>query len=74
LAARKLRGIRFPQKYGGREMSWVAEIAATEEVGCLGMALRCAFVMPSIRDVKVPKENMVGKLHGGDRVYGCLPD
>ncbi len=48
LAARNLRGIRFPQKYGGREMSWVAEVAATEEIGCLGTALGCAFVMPSI--------------------------
>ncbi len=48
LAARNLRGIRFPQKYGGRGMSWVAEVAATEEIGCLGMALGCAFVMPSI--------------------------
>ncbi|MBF0100410.1 MAG: acyl-CoA/acyl-ACP dehydrogenase [Desulfobacterales bacterium] len=48
LAARNLLGIRFPKKYGGREMSWVAEMAATEEIGCLGMALGCAFVMPSI--------------------------
>ena len=29
-------------------MSWVAEVAATEEIGCLGMAPGCAFVMPSI--------------------------
>ena len=48
LAKYNLRGIRFPKKYGGREMSWVAEIAATEEIGCLGNALGCAFVMPSI--------------------------
>jgi alkylation response protein AidB-like acyl-CoA dehydrogenase len=48
LAKRGLRGIRFPQKYGGRGMSWVADVAATEEIGCLGMALGCAFVMPSI--------------------------
>lgn len=48
LAELNLRGIRFPKKYGGREMSWVAEVAATEEIGCLGMALGCAFVMPSI--------------------------
>lgn len=48
LADKGLRGIRFPEKYGGREMSWVAEVAATEEIGCLGMALGCAFVMPSI--------------------------
>ena len=48
LADKGLRGIRFPKKYGGCEMSWVAEVAATEEIGCLGMALGCAFVMPSI--------------------------
>jgi acyl-CoA dehydrogenase len=48
LARYNLRGIRFPKKYGGREMSWVAEVAAAEEIGCLGMALGCAFVMPSI--------------------------
>lgn len=48
LAACHLRGIRFPRKWGGREMSWVADVAATEEIGCLGMALGCAFVMPSI--------------------------
>lgn len=48
LAKQNLRGIRFPKKWGGRGMSWVAEVAATEEIGCLGMALGCAFVMPSI--------------------------
>ncbi len=48
LAQRKLFGVRFPEKYGGRNMSWVAEAAAAEEIGCLGMALGCAFVMPSI--------------------------
>jgi alkylation response protein AidB-like acyl-CoA dehydrogenase len=48
LADYNLRGIRFPKKYGGRGMSWVAEVAATEEIGSLGMALGCAFAMPSI--------------------------
>ena len=48
LAARKLFGVRFPEEYGGRGMRWVAETAAAEEIGCLGMALGCAFVMPSI--------------------------
>jgi acyl-CoA dehydrogenase len=43
-----LRGIRFPKEWGGRGMSWVAEAAANEEIGCLGTALGCAFVMPSI--------------------------
>jgi alkylation response protein AidB-like acyl-CoA dehydrogenase len=48
LAARNLRGIRFPEKWGGRGLNWVADVAACEEIGCLGMALGCAFVMPSI--------------------------
>jgi len=48
LAARNLFGVRFPVEYGGRNMNWVAEVAAAEEIGCLGMALGCAFVMPSI--------------------------
>jgi acyl-CoA dehydrogenase len=48
LAEYNLRGIRFPKKWGGREMNWVADVAASEEIGCLGMALGCAFVMPSI--------------------------
>jgi alkylation response protein AidB-like acyl-CoA dehydrogenase len=48
LAAYNLRGIRFPKKYGGRGLNWVAEVAATEEIGALGMAVGCAFSMPSI--------------------------
>ena len=48
LTERNLRGIRFPKQYGGRGMTWVADVAANEEIGCLGMALGCAFVMPSI--------------------------
>lgn len=48
LAKLDLLGIRFPKKYGGRNLSWLAEVAAIEEIGALGMALGCAFVMPSI--------------------------
>lgn len=48
LAKLHLLGIRFPKKYGGRDLSWVSEVAAIEEIGALGMALGCAFVMPSI--------------------------
>ncbi|MBL0712978.1 MAG: acyl-CoA/acyl-ACP dehydrogenase, partial [Desulfosarcina sp.] len=48
LSKRNLLGIRFPKKWGGREMTWVAEMAATEEIGCLGTALSCAFIMSSI--------------------------
>jgi acyl-CoA dehydrogenase len=43
-----LLGLRFPKQYGGQEMNWVAECAAMEEIGCLGMAAGCSFVMPSI--------------------------
>jgi alkylation response protein AidB-like acyl-CoA dehydrogenase len=47
-AQHRLLGLRFPKQYGGQEMSWVAECAAMGEIGCLGMAAGCAFVMPSI--------------------------
>lgn len=48
LGARNLLGLRFPEKYGGRGLSWRAELASLEEVGVLGTALGCAFSMPSI--------------------------
>lgn len=47
-AARGLLGLRFDPRYGGRGLPWTAEIAAIEEVGVLGSALACNFVMPSI--------------------------
>lgn len=43
-----LLGCRFPVRWGGRGLNWVAEMAALEEVGVLGSALGCAFSMPSI--------------------------
>lgn len=48
LAARNLIGVRFPKKYGGRGLGWTAEVAVLEEIGCLGIALGCAYSMPSI--------------------------
>jgi alkylation response protein AidB-like acyl-CoA dehydrogenase len=45
---RNLLGLRFPTEYGGRELRWEDEIVAIEEVGVLGTALACAYVMPSI--------------------------
>ena len=48
LGDRNLLGLRFPVVYGGRGLSWAAEIAALEEIGVLGTALGCAFAMPSI--------------------------
>jgi alkylation response protein AidB-like acyl-CoA dehydrogenase len=47
-ASHNLLGLRFPREYGGRGMSWVADCAVQEEIGPLGMAAGCAFVMPSI--------------------------
>ena len=47
-ARRKLLGLRFPPRYGGRGLRWVDEILAIEEVGVLGTSLACAYVMPSI--------------------------
>ena len=48
LGDRNLLGLRFPEAYGGRGLGWTAEMAALEEIGVLGMALSCAFAMPSI--------------------------
>jgi alkylation response protein AidB-like acyl-CoA dehydrogenase len=48
LGSRNLLGLRFSPLYGGRGLNWTAEIAALEEIGVLGMALGCAFSMPSI--------------------------
>jgi len=48
LGERNLLGPRFPKRWGGRGLPWTAEIAALEEVGVLGSALACAYVMPSI--------------------------
>jgi acyl-CoA dehydrogenase len=47
-ARRNLLGLRFPAGYGGRGLRWEDEIIAIEEVGVLGTALACAYVMPSI--------------------------
>jgi len=41
-------GPRFPKEYGGRDLNWVTNVAACEEVGVLGTSLGCAYVMPSI--------------------------
>jgi alkylation response protein AidB-like acyl-CoA dehydrogenase len=45
---RNLLGLRLPVAYGGRALRWEDEIVAIEEVGVLGTALACAYVMPSI--------------------------
>jgi alkylation response protein AidB-like acyl-CoA dehydrogenase len=47
-ADKGLLGLRFPRQYGGQEQDWVTECAVMEEIGCLGTAAGCSFVMPSI--------------------------
>ena len=42
-ARRSLLGIRYPKKWGGREMDWVATCMALEEVGTLGYGFACVF-------------------------------
>jgi acyl-CoA dehydrogenase len=92
LAKQGLRGLRFPKKWGGRECPWTAEVVAEEEVGVLGMALGCAFVMtsivgealntfgtedqkerylrPMITDTKVPEEALT-EPRGGSDFFGA---
>jgi len=43
-----LIGLRFPKKHNGRGLNWVSEMLAIEEVGVLGIALGCAYSLPSI--------------------------
>ncbi len=43
-----LIGLRFPKKFNGRNVNWVSEMLAIEEVGVLGIALGCAYSLPSI--------------------------
>lgn len=48
LGKNNLLGLRFDPEWGGRGLTWTAEVQAEEEIGVLGTALGCAFVMPSI--------------------------
>lgn len=47
-AKEKILGLRFPEEYGGRNLGWVSEMVALEEIGVLGIALGCAYSLPSI--------------------------
>jgi len=48
MAKRKILGLRFPKKYGGRELNWVSDCAACEEISVLGPSLGCVYSMPII--------------------------
>ncbi len=40
---RHLMGVRYPSKWGGRDMDWVATSLVMEEVGTLGYIFACVF-------------------------------
>ncbi len=42
-ARRNLLGIRYPKKWGGRDLDWVAAGAVMEEIGTLGYIFACVF-------------------------------
>ena len=48
LARSNLLGLRFPEEFGGRGLSWVDEIVALEEMGLLGASPACLFSLVTI--------------------------
>jgi len=48
MARRRILGLRFPKKYGGRELNWVSDCVAVEEIAVLGPGLGCVYSMPII--------------------------
>ena len=47
-AHRKLLGLRFDPKWGGRGLPWTSEMVALEEAGTLGTSLACLYSLVSI--------------------------
>jgi acyl-CoA dehydrogenase len=47
-ARRRLLGLRFAKEYGGRELGWVDEMVALEEIGVLSTSLPCLYSLVSI--------------------------
>ena len=58
-AKENLLGLRFSDEYGGRGLGWVSEMLAIEEVGVLGIALGCAYSLPSIVGEGIAKFGIV---------------
>jgi len=48
MAKRKILGLRFPRKYGGKELNWVSDCLAVEEISVMGPGLGCVYSMPII--------------------------
>jgi acyl-CoA dehydrogenase len=47
-ARRRLLGLRFPEAWGGRGLTWADEVVALEEMGVLGTSLACLYSLVSI--------------------------
>lgn len=47
-AERNLLGLRFPEKYGGKNLGWTEEVIALQEIGALGTSLGCLYGLVSI--------------------------
>ena len=45
---RGILGLRFPRRFGGRDLPWTSEMLALEEVGVLGTSLACLYSLVSI--------------------------
>jgi hypothetical protein len=48
IAGAGIVGLRFPKEHGGRDASWVADMAAVEEMGRLGFTLSCMYSLGTI--------------------------
>lgn len=48
MGRRNIIGLRFPKEYGGRELNWVSDCVALEEIGVLGYGIACVYSLPII--------------------------
>ena len=70
-------GLRFPKKWGGQGLDWVAETAVLEEIGLLPMSLGCLYSLPSICGealdkfgTEVQKEKYLKADAGREKIHG----
>jgi len=80
---RNLMGCRYPKRWGGRDMDWVATAMAMEEVGTLGYIFACIFGVGAelvcdaiiLHGSDKQKEKYVKPLLRGDRFAAeCLTE
>lgn len=79
-AKENMLGLRFPANLGGRGVSWVADMAAVEQMGYLGFTLSCMYSLGTIVGepinkfgTKEQKEKYLrgitsGKLYGAEAI------